>query len=99
MVRDISERKQTEAALAERERRFRGTFEQAAVGIAHVAPDGRWLRVNDRLCAIIGYPRLELLQRAFRTLRIPRIWTGPAFGESDPVGTDPDLFDGKALSA
>lgn len=71
VVRDISERKQTEAALAERERRFRGTFEQAAVGIAHVAPDGRWLRVNDRLCAIIGYPRVELLQKSFQDITHP----------------------------
>ena len=71
VVRDISERKQAEAALAERERRFRGTFEQAAVGIAHVAPDGRWLRVNDRLCAIFGYPRLELLQKTFHDITHP----------------------------
>ncbi|MDG4554062.1 MAG: PAS domain S-box protein [Candidatus Competibacter sp.] len=71
VVRDISERKQAEAALAERERRFRGTFEQAAVGIAHVAPDGRWLRVNDRLCAIFGYPRLELLQKTFQDITHP----------------------------
>ncbi|MBE2295373.1 MAG: PAS domain S-box protein [Phycisphaerales bacterium] len=71
VVRDISERKQTEAALAERERRFRGTFEQAAVGIAHVAPDGHWLRVNDRLCTIVGYPRLELLQKTFQDITHP----------------------------
>ncbi len=71
VVRDISERKQAEAALAERERRFRGTFEQAAVGIAHIAPDGRWLRVNDRLCAIVGYSRLELLQKTFQDLTHP----------------------------
>ena len=71
VVRDISERKQAEAALAERERRFRGTFEQAAVGIAHVAPDGHWLRVNDRLCTIVGYPRLELLQKTFQDITHP----------------------------
>lgn len=71
VVRDISERKQTETALAERERRFRGTFEQAAVGIAHVAPDGHWLRVNDRLCAIVGYSRLELLQKTFQDITHP----------------------------
>ena len=71
VVRDISERKQTEVELAERERRFRGTFEQAAVGIAHVAPDGRWLRVNDRLCAIVGYGRQEMLQKTFQDITHP----------------------------
>jgi diguanylate cyclase (GGDEF)-like protein/PAS domain S-box-containing protein len=34
--------------------RFRATFEQAAVGICHVGLDGRWLRVNRRLCEIAG---------------------------------------------
>ncbi len=71
VVRDISERKRAEAELAERERRFRGTFEQAAVGIAHLAPDGRWLRVNDRLCAIVGYGRLEMLQKTFQDITHP----------------------------
>ena len=49
--------------LQENEERFRATFEQAAVGIAHVAPDGRWLRVNQKLCDIVGYSREELLQK------------------------------------
>lgn len=40
--------------------RFRAIFEQAAVGMAQVAPDGRWLMVNDRLCEILGYGREEL---------------------------------------
>jgi PAS domain S-box-containing protein len=44
---------------------FRSTFENAAVGIAHVATDGRFLRVNDQLCAIIGYSKEELLARTF----------------------------------
>ena len=51
--------------LQENEERFRSTFEQAAVGIAHVSPDGRWLRVNTRLCDILGYTREELLKKKF----------------------------------
>ncbi|MGE5651414.1 MAG: PAS domain S-box protein [Bacillota bacterium] len=51
------------AQLAESEARARATFEQAAVGIAHVAPDGRLLLVNQRLCDILGYTRDELLAR------------------------------------
>lgn len=42
---------------------YRQTFEQAALGIAHVGPDGRWLRVNPQLCAILGYSEEEMLAR------------------------------------
>src|SRR6202035_3766573 len=41
--------------------RFRGTFEQAAVGIGHLSTDGRWLFANRRLCEILGRPREELV--------------------------------------
>jgi PAS domain S-box-containing protein len=59
------------AALRESEALFRGTFDNAAVGMAHVALDGRWLRVNDRLCAITGYAREELLARRSREITHP----------------------------
>jgi PAS domain S-box-containing protein len=54
--------------LLESEERFRATFEQAAVGIAHVAPDGHWLLVNQRLCDIVGYSRAELLELTFQDI-------------------------------
>ena len=41
----------------ESEERLRATFEQAAVGVSHVALDGSWIRVNQKLCDIVGYPR------------------------------------------
>ena len=43
---DITDLRQTEEALRESEERFRGTFENAAVGIVHNDPAGRFLRVN-----------------------------------------------------
>ncbi len=43
------------------EARFRGAFDQAAVGMNHVLPNGRYLRVNERYCEITGYTREELL--------------------------------------
>ncbi|GAB4533792.1 MAG: hypothetical protein Tsb0014_19500 [Pleurocapsa sp.] len=58
-------------ALQASEQRFRNTFEQAAVGIAHVAPDGRWLRVNEKLCQIVGYSKEELLQKTFQEITYP----------------------------
>jgi PAS domain S-box-containing protein len=57
--------------LQENEERFRATFEQAAVGIAHVAPDGRWMRVNQTFCDIVGYSREELLQKTFQDITHP----------------------------
>jgi PAS domain S-box-containing protein len=57
--------------IAESEARFRATFENAAVGIAHVAPDGRWLRVNEALCRILDYPPDELVARSFQEVTHP----------------------------
>src|SRR5512144_1453434 len=68
---DISARKEAEDALRESEARFRGTFENAAVGIANVGTDGTWLRVNQRLCDILGYSRAELLQKTFQEMTHP----------------------------
>ncbi len=58
-------------ALAESEARFRGAFEQAAVGMAHSVPGGRWVRVNRRLCDMLGYTEDELLQRTWRDVTHP----------------------------
>ena len=64
-------RRSSERIREESEQRFRATFEQAAVGIALVSPDGRWLRVNDRLCEITGYSRDELLACRFQDITHP----------------------------
>ncbi|MFP4280665.1 MAG: EAL domain-containing protein, partial [Halochromatium sp.] len=57
--------------LERSEARFLATFEQAAMGIAQVATDGRWLRVNQKLCAILGYSAAELMTRRFQDLTHP----------------------------
>jgi PAS domain S-box-containing protein len=69
--RDITKVKLAEGALRESEQRFRGTFENAAVGIFHTDGAGRFLRVNEKLCAIVGYSRAELLEKTFRDLTHP----------------------------
>ena len=58
-------------ALADSEMRFSATFEQAAVGIAHVGLDGSWLNVNQRCLEILGYPKEELLSLTFADLTHP----------------------------
>ena len=64
-------RSQADSALYESEQRFRSTFEQAAIGIAHAAPSGQWLRVNQRLCDMVGYTRVELIARTFADITHP----------------------------
>ena len=65
------ERRRVEQALIDTEQRFRATFEQAAVGITMVAPDGRFLRVNDKLCDILGYTPEELTKLTFQEVTHP----------------------------
>ncbi len=57
--------------LSESESRFESTFEQAAVGIAHVGIDGKWLRVNKKICEIVGYTRDEFLSLTFQDITHP----------------------------
>ncbi|HEY9672675.1 MAG TPA: PAS domain S-box protein [Waterburya sp.] len=69
--RDISDRKQAEQALRESEQRFRATFDQAAVGIAHVDLQGRFLRINHKFCDLLGYTEGEMLAQSFQDITLP----------------------------
>src|SRR5207302_7763277 len=68
---DITGRKQAEAALRESEERFRRTFELAGSGVAHIGMDRRFIRVNRRLCEILGYAEDELLRLTGREISHP----------------------------
>ena len=56
---------------SESEELLRSTFENAAVGIAHMSSDGRWLRVNNKFCQILGYSRRQLLAKNFEEITHP----------------------------
>src|SRR5271169_20676 len=66
-----TELQQTQEALRESEERFRGAFDCAAIGMALVAPDGRWLQVNGSVSEITGYTEKELLARTFQDITHP----------------------------
>lgn len=51
--------------------RFRGIFDQAAIGIALTSADGRWLQVNPRVCEITGYGAEELLATNYQGITHP----------------------------
>lgn len=59
------------SALEWSEERFRNTFEQAAVGICHVALTGKFIWVNQHLCTVVGYPSDELLTLTFQEITHP----------------------------
>jgi PAS domain S-box-containing protein len=67
----ITEQVEARHALAESEARFRATFENAAVGIAHLAPDLRFLRANEAICYILGYPVDELITKSLQDITHP----------------------------
>lgn len=58
-------------ALRDSEERFGATFEQAAVGLAHIAPDGRFQRVNQKFCDMVGHGRAELVGQPLRGITHP----------------------------
>ncbi len=69
--RDVTQRKTIGEALRVSEERFRTTFEQAAVGIAHVSPDGHFLSINQKFCDLLGYTSNEVLSKSFQEITHP----------------------------
>lgn len=70
-VRSRREAEEMAERLEDNERRLRATFENAAVGIAHIAPGGLWLRFNERMRSFLGYPREELACMTFQDVTHP----------------------------
>ncbi|WP_224366083.1 PAS domain S-box protein [Hyalangium versicolor] len=77
---DVTAREHALTQLEESERRFKSTFEQAAVGIAHVSVAGLPLRVNSKMAEIFGYTTGEMMTFGFEKTTYP-----------DDVGPDLDL--------
>src|SRR5579862_5304149 len=52
-------------------RRFRSAFDNASIGMALVAADGRWLDVNRSFCELLGYDAAQLLELTEQQLTHP----------------------------
>jgi len=106
-MQEIFQRSQTfEKALRESEERYRSTFEQAAVGIAHTSKAGHFLRVNPKLCEILDYPQEALRKLTIREITHPSDlraelaqYEKVSAGELDQYSTDKRLIrkDGSAV--
>jgi diguanylate cyclase (GGDEF)-like protein/PAS domain S-box-containing protein len=70
-VHDVTERRALESKLRESEARYASTVELAAVGIAHVAADGRFIWCNSRFREMLGYDNDELMARTIRDVSHP----------------------------
>jgi diguanylate cyclase (GGDEF)-like protein/PAS domain S-box-containing protein len=70
-IEDVTERRRNEDALREAEDRFRSAFDEAPIGMAMNAVDGRFLRVNRALCEITGYSRDQLEATDYRSITHP----------------------------
>ncbi|MCM2369860.1 PAS domain S-box protein [Aporhodopirellula aestuarii] len=68
---DVTEVVEANQSLRKSEMEYRTTFENAAIGIAHVGLGGEWLRANEKLCNILGYTLDELKQRSFQDITHP----------------------------
>ncbi len=93
--RDITERKRADEMLREKEARFRGTFENANVGVCIVGLDGRLIQVNRQMCAMFGYTREEMERMTVNTIAVPEdsnlsssFINQAIAGETDQAGFD-----------
>src|ERR671934_2713782 len=57
---DVTRRKRSEQAVRESEERFRGLFENAAIGMALMDSDGRFVQANPAFCRLLGRSQDEL---------------------------------------
>lgn len=68
---EVSEANIAEGKFGESEEKFNAIISHGAVGIARVSLDGKWLDVNEKLCAILGYAQAELQSLSIQDITHP----------------------------
>lgn len=71
LIRYIQQRKNHTLELRQTEAMIRTAFENSLVGMCHTRLDGRYLKVNQKYCEILGYSENELLQKTFMQVTHP----------------------------
>ncbi|MBW4494742.1 MAG: PAS domain S-box protein [Oscillatoria princeps RMCB-10] len=72
LMQDITARVQAEQALRESEQRFRKIFEEGPLGMAIIDRDYRFVKVNARLCQMLGCDPEELAALTFLDITHPQ---------------------------
>jgi PAS domain S-box-containing protein len=68
---EMADRQRAQDELRVSEERFSNAFEFAAIGMALVSLEGRWLKVNESLCQLTGYSAEELATKTFQDITHP----------------------------
>ena len=71
LKREMQVRKRAEVALEQSETRFQNAFDFAAIGMAIISLEGKWLQVNRAQCEIVGYTAEELQNLTFQDITHP----------------------------
>jgi diguanylate cyclase (GGDEF)-like protein/PAS domain S-box-containing protein len=64
-------KEQTRIKPRSRRRGGRRAYDDAPIGLALISPEGRFLQVNPRLCALLGYTRNQLLRTTLGAVTDP----------------------------
>jgi PAS domain S-box-containing protein len=70
-LEDITTQVNMIRAMEEREEKFHQAFDYAPIGMAIVATDGHWIKVNNSLCSLLGYSEEEFLKHTFQDFTHP----------------------------
>jgi PAS domain S-box-containing protein len=70
-IRLFKEKQAMEGTLSEVEQQIKASFNQAAIGIAHLSLKGEWLTCNNKFCQITGYEQEELQKMAIFDITHP----------------------------
>ncbi|WP_405296883.1 PAS domain S-box protein [Algibacter sp. Ld11] len=70
-IQDIDDLKKYQIKLEQSEQAFRGNFENAAIGMALFDKQGKWIKINQTLCDILGYTKEELNALSFQDITHP----------------------------
>ena len=68
---DVSKRKELEFNKTQAQDYIRSAFENAAIGMALISPEGKFIQTNSALCKILGYPEEQLLAETFQNITVP----------------------------
>jgi PAS domain S-box-containing protein len=71
IIREVTELRAVQRQVQISEARFRGAFEDSAIGMAVVDLKGKWIKVNRAFCAMTGYLEDDLLGLSFQDITHP----------------------------